>query len=48
MHDNLHKVNGMNIQGLLYIEYAFHVTIIIAGVILAYAFFHPFLDPKQK
>ncbi len=38
-HDNLHIHNGMNLQGLLYIEYGFHVTMIIAGVILAYAFF---------
>lgn len=48
VHDNLHKVNGMNLQGLLYIEYTFHVTLIIAGVILVYAFFHPFLASKQK
>lgn len=37
-HDNLHIHNGMNLQGLLYIEYGFHVTMIVAGVILAYFF----------
>ncbi len=34
-HDSLHLHNGMNLSGLLAIEYAFHVTLIIAGVILA-------------
>lgn len=34
-HDNLHKVNGENLQGLIYIEYGFHVTLIIAAVIAA-------------
>ena len=48
VHDSLHMANGMNLQGLLYIEYTFHVTLIIAGATLAYAFFHPFLTPKQK
>ena len=37
-HDNLHRVNGMNMQGLLYIEYGFHLTLIIASLILAYTF----------
>jgi hypothetical protein len=34
-HDSLHLHNGMNLNGLLGIEYAFHVTLIIAGAILA-------------
>lgn len=34
-HDSLHIHNGMNLQGLLYIEYGFHVTLMAAGVILA-------------
>jgi hypothetical protein len=29
---------GVNFQGLLYIEYGFHVTAIIAGLVLAYGF----------
>lgn len=37
-HDGLHKMNGMNLQGLLYIEYGFHVTLIIAGLVSAWAF----------
>jgi hypothetical protein len=37
-HGNLHRVNGMDLQGLLYIDYGFHVTIIIASCIVLYAF----------
>ena len=37
-HDNLHAHNGLNMQGLLYIEYGFHLTLMIAGVVLAYFF----------
>jgi hypothetical protein len=36
LHDGLHMVNDST-GGLLAIEYAFHVTIMVAGVILAYA-----------
>jgi hypothetical protein len=36
LHDGLHMVNDST-SGLLAIEYAFHVTIMIAGAILAYA-----------
>jgi hypothetical protein len=35
-HDNMHKHNGMNLGGLLVIEYLFHFSMIVAGVILAY------------
>ncbi len=34
-HDNLHAHNGADLQGLLYIEYAFHLTLILASLILA-------------
>jgi hypothetical protein len=34
-HDSLHIHNGMDMGGLLVIEYAFHITLIIAGVVLA-------------
>ena len=37
-HDNFHLHNGMNLQGLLYIEYGFHVTLMIAGGVVAYSF----------
>jgi len=36
-HDNLHLHNGFDLQGLLYIEYGFHVTLIIGAVVLAYS-----------
>ncbi len=39
VHDGLHKINGENLQGLLYIEYAFHVTLIITAVGASYSFF---------
>ena len=37
-HDSLHIANGMNLGGLLAIEYAFHITLMIAGTVLAYFF----------
>lgn len=33
-HDSLHMNNGMNLQGLLYIEYGFHVTMIMSAFYL--------------
>jgi len=38
-HDSLHVHNGMNMGGLLAIEYGFHITGMVAGTILAYFFF---------
>lgn len=38
IHDNVHMINGMNLTGLLVIEYLFHVTLIAAGAFLAYNF----------
>ena len=35
-HSHLHQVVGENLQGLLYIEYGFHVTVIIGAIVLAY------------
>lgn len=46
VHDGLHKANGMNLQGLLYIEYAFHVTMMIMAALAAYSFFHLFSKNK--
>jgi hypothetical protein len=37
-HDNLHIHVGEDMQGLLYLEYGFHVTLQIAGLIVAYGF----------
>jgi hypothetical protein len=36
LHDNLHISNGANINGLIAIDYAFHVTLIVAGVIVGW------------
>ena len=38
-HDNIHIHNGMNLQGLIYIDYGFHLTLIIASFILTSWFF---------
>jgi hypothetical protein len=35
MHDNLHMHNGLNMHGLLFIEVAFHITMLACGVTLA-------------
>ena|SRR5215203_6390555 len=37
-HGGLHMSNGANMQRLLYIEYSFHVTLIISAVVAAYCF----------
>jgi hypothetical protein len=37
-HGHLHQHNGHNVQGLLYIEYGFHVAPMLAGLIVAYCF----------
>ncbi len=37
-HSNLHIHNGENMQGLLYIEYGFHFTLMIGALALAYCF----------
>lgn len=47
-HDNLHIHNAMNMQGLLYIDYGFHFTLIIASSILAYYFFVPIAKQSTK
>jgi hypothetical protein len=36
-HDNMHIHNGDDLQGLLYIEYGFHVTLMASALILAYS-----------
>jgi hypothetical protein len=37
-HDSLHVAAGLNLNPLIAIEYGFHVTLMVAGVILAYFF----------
>jgi len=34
MHDNLHMHNGLNMHGLLFIEIAFHMTMLACGITL--------------
>lgn len=41
-HDNFHVHNGLNLAGLLMIDYGFHVTLIIASLALAYNLFLTF------
>lgn len=48
MHDALHQHNGMDLNGLLKIEYGFHATMIAAGLILAYFFLTHILKLKVK
>jgi hypothetical protein len=38
VHDNLHAHTGMNVPGLLAIEYGFHFTLGATGLVLAYLF----------
>ena len=38
-HDNMHISNGENMQRLLYIEYGFHLTLVVCAFIVAYSFF---------
>ncbi len=37
-HDSLHVHNGLELDGLLAIDYVFHITLMIGGLILAYFF----------
>jgi hypothetical protein len=41
LHDGLHMVSGMNPRGLVWIEWGFHGTLIVAGAALAYCFARP-------
>ncbi len=37
-HDNMHLQNGLELNGLIVIEYAFHASLMVTGVLLAYIF----------
>ena len=37
-HNNLHLANGGNLNGLLAIEYAFHVSLYVTGLVIAWFF----------
>ncbi|MEK6967358.1 MAG: hypothetical protein AABX51_01875 [Nanoarchaeota archaeon] len=45
-HDNFHINNGLNTTGLLLIDYSFHLTLIIASVVVALNLYKG--DKKQK
>ena len=45
-HDSLHIHNGLDLNGLLVIEFSFHLTLMITGVILAVFFYK--LTQKQS
>ncbi len=47
-HDNIHRANGMDMQGLLYIEYGFHLTLMVAAVIIAYFFMETLKNKQQQ
>jgi hypothetical protein len=36
LHDNLHIANGVNLNGLIAIEYAFHTTLMLAGAVVGW------------
>ena len=41
-HLNMHASNGLDLQGLLVIDYLFHLPLEVAGVVLAWSFFSLF------
>lgn len=38
-HDSLHFATGFNLNALIALEYAFHVSLMVTGAVLAYFFF---------
>ncbi len=48
-HINMHVHNGPdNLQGLIYIDYLFHLPSMIAALVLAYCFFSLFREQGEK
>jgi hypothetical protein len=47
-HDNMHIHNALNINGLIVIDYVFHLTVIAAGVVLVYSFYTFFRPAVEK
>lgn len=37
-HDNFHRANGFDLAGLVRIEYGFHATLYLAGIVVAWFF----------
>jgi len=49
-HINLHNATGFDLQGLLYIDYSFHIPLMVSGAIVACGFVNLFRrasDPSQ-
>ena len=47
-HGNLHMSNGDDMQRLLYIEYGFHVTLVISAAVVAYCFLSMLRDATNR
>jgi len=45
-HDSLHLHVGLNLGSLIVVEYVFHITLMLAGVVLAYFFMALFRRPS--
>ena len=46
-HLGMHASNGLDLQGLLYIDFIFHLPLEIAGAVLAYCAFSVFRDWRR-
>ena len=47
-HGHLHQHSGNDVQGLLYIEYGFHVAPMLAGLVVAYCFLSFMRERSEK
>jgi hypothetical protein len=47
-HGHLHQHSGADVQGLLYIEYGFHVAPMLATLVLAYCFLSLMWERSEK
>ena len=46
--NSLHVANGLRLNGLIAIEYGFHITLMVAGAILAYFFLTLLRQPGMQ
>lgn len=47
-HDNMHIHNALDINGLIVIDYSFHLTLILSGAVLVYSFFSLFKPATER
>lgn len=47
-HINLHTTTGFDLQGLLYIDYGFHIPLMVSGAIVAYGFLNLYRRASEK